>query len=438
MMVERGVSRPILATMASLPLIAWAAWGHVAQGLLLAWLALGWGAAALRLHRARTVLAMQPGPDSREGLEWLERLQRLDRGLRWHSLPASLFLVATALLFFGTTDIHGNRPLWALAVMPVLLVSAQVAASAPPLRVVLLMTQPALATLVLLCFWQGELPFRLLGLGVLLYAVAVVRIAIESDQALTAQVALSLSNEELARRLRNEAERADAANQAKSRFLAAASHDIRQPVSTLALFLASFDDAGLTGRNAQLIGPVRQTATHLRDMLDGVLDLSLAESDNVVARPAPVVVQTLFDTLEREFGPAAEAKQLLLRTVPTGARVLADALLLERILRNLVGNALRYTERGGVLVGARRRDGTWSLEVWDTGPGIASADQQRVFHEFTRGGHAGREAEGGLGLGLAIARRFARAMGSDVTLRSVPGRGSVFRLRLPAAPPLDA
>ena len=229
-------------------------------------------------------------------------------------------------------------------------------------------------------------------------------------------------------------ERAEAANGAKSRFLAAASHDIRQPVHALSLFLGAFDDAALSGRNAQLIGPLRESARGLREMLDGVLDLSRAEAGAVQAHPQPLPAQALLDLVEREFTPLAEARGLTLRTVPSRLCLLADPTLTERILRNLLSNALRYTTRGGVLVGVRQRGALAVLEVWDTGVGIAAADQEHVFAEFTRGAGAADAERSGLGLGLAIARRFAQAQGAGLTLAARVGRGTVFRLCLPVAP----
>lgn len=424
LILERGVAKPMVASAINLALLAWAASWHVATPVWAGWLLAGWAVLALRLQRARRVLAAPPAAHD------VAALDRLDRGLIWHSLPASAFLVTTAVLFF---DFRGNGVLLGVALLPPLIVGAQAAALALDVRATLLLAMPALLTLIGLCLHAGTAQATVLALGIAMYAFGVLRITMETGQTLNRQVALTVANRELAARLAEKAQQAEAANQAKSRFLAAASHDIRQPVDALALFLRSFDDTALAGRNAQLIGPLRETAMHLSDMLDGVLDLSRAEAGAVQATPTPLALQTLFERMEREFGPAAERRGLLLRTVPTQAWVRADALLLERILGNLVSNAVRYTHSGGVLVGARRRGSAWSVEVWDTGPGIATAEQPQLFDEFRRGSDAAALEGGGLGLGLAIAQRFAHAMASEVQVASTQGRGSVFRLRLPAA-----
>lgn len=292
---------------------------------------------------------------------------------------------------------------------------------------------PNVVAVVGMCLWQG---------GVLHVAIAVAAAAYGATGARFARAMHEVQRraleqrEELARLAADLAEqthRAEEASRAKSRFLAAASHDIRQPVHALGLFLGAFDDTTLDGRNARLIGPLRESARATREMLDAVLDLSRAEAGAVQAALEPMPLQPLLDRLEREFAPQAEARGLVLRVVPSRAVAQADPALTDRILRNLVANALRYTARGGVLIGARRRGAGLSLEVWDTGVGIAPAERERIFGEFTRGADAQRLDTGGLGLGLAIARRFAQAQCATLALASRPGRGTVFRLELPVA-----
>jgi signal transduction histidine kinase/CheY-like chemotaxis protein len=291
---------------------------------------------------------------------------------------------------------------------------------------------PNVAAVSALCLWQGGTLHAVIALAAVVYGVTGARFAKAMH---TLQVRALLQREELAEvaaDLAVQKERAEQASGAKTRFLAAASHDIRQPVHALGLFLGAFDAQALSGRNAELMGPLRQSARGLREMLDGVLDLSQAESGQVRLQLAAVSVQALLDMAERDYAPLAEAQGLVLRTVPSALVLHADALLTERVVRNLVSNAVRYTRRGGVLLGARRRGARVVLEVWDTGPGIAAQEQALVFEEFQRGAGAATTSHAGLGLGLAIARRFAQVQGGTLMLASRLGRGSVFRLTLPA------
>ncbi|HYH18633.1 MAG TPA: PAS domain-containing protein [Azospirillum sp.] len=239
--------------------------------------------------------------------------------------------------------------------------------------------------------------------------------------------------EDAVRRASEEAERANAA---KSKFLAVASHDLRQPVQSLFLFTAALADR-LDGHPATpLLDNLRQSLDALKDLLDGLLDMSRLESGKIVAKPMRLKLDDLLGRLAAEYGPRARQKGLELTAVRTGAWVESDPALLERILRNLLENALRYTRRGRILLGARRTEGRLRVEVWDTGVGIPADQLDVIFEEFTQldDSHGSR----GLGLGLAIVKRLARLLGHPVSVRSAPGRGSAFALEVPrvAAPEL--
>ncbi|WP_029007647.1 PAS domain-containing protein [Azospirillum halopraeferens] len=225
-------------------------------------------------------------------------------------------------------------------------------------------------------------------------------------------------------------EEADAANIAKSKFLAAASHDLRQPVQSLLLFAAALGDRLRDHPSMPLLENLREALGTLKTLLDSLLDMSRLESGKIVATPAAVRLDDVLGRLAAEYAPRAREKGLELRAVRTGAWVRSDPALLERILRNLIENALRYTPAGRVLVGARRGKGTVRLEVWDTGVGIPAHQIDRIFEEFTQLDESRNER--GLGLGLAIVKRLARLLGHPVTVRSVPGRGSTFAVTLPS------
>jgi CheY-like chemotaxis protein/C4-dicarboxylate-specific signal transduction histidine kinase len=225
------------------------------------------------------------------------------------------------------------------------------------------------------------------------------------------------------------------ANRAKTRFLAAASHDLRQPMHALALTVGELREAAQSPELAALARRIDRSVDALRDLLDALLDVSKLDAGAV--RPERVVfpVQPLLERLADEFAPAAEAKGLRFRVAPTSLWIESDPALLGRCLLNLVANGVRYTREGGVVVGCRRRGGEAEIVVADSGIGIAAADQARIFEEFYQAGGAQRDRAQGLGLGLAIVERVARLLGHAITVKSRFGRGSLFGVRVPVVPP---
>jgi signal transduction histidine kinase len=250
-------------------------------------------------------------------------------------------------------------------------------------------------------------------------------------------IELRFDNERLVTQLRAQTGRAvqalaaaEQANQDKSRFLAAASHDLRQPLHAMGLFLDTLARSPLTAQQASVLGHARTASGAASEMLTTLLDYSRLEAGVVQAHDAPFAVQPLLGALEQEFGPQADAAALVYRTRETTAAALADKALVDLVMRNFISNALRYTRTGGLLIACRARGGRLALEVWDTGCGIAPEHQQEVFKEFHQLGNPERDRRKGLGLGLAIVQRLAQAMHTQVEVRSRLGRGSVFRLWL--------
>jgi len=233
--------------------------------------------------------------------------------------------------------------------------------------------------------------------------------------------------------LRERTDEAERANVAKMRFLAAASHDLRQPIHAQGLFLDLLARSGLAPTQRDLLVKVRATTDASAEMLNTLLDFSRIEAGVIEPQMRPFHLQALLDKIEGEFAPLAMAKDLVFRSRETRATAQSDPALLELVVRNLVSNAIRYTEKGGMLLACRARgDEVW-LEVWDTGIGIEPAQQREVFREFHQLGNPERDRRKGLGLGLAIVDGLARTMGHRLVLHSVLGRGSMFRLVLPAA-----
>ena len=227
------------------------------------------------------------------------------------------------------------------------------------------------------------------------------------------------------------------ANNAKSRFLAVASHDLRQPVHALGLFVAQAKEARDDAMRESLIGRMESSWQSISSLLDALLDISKLDSNALHVNLMNFEAQSVLDSIEQSFAVLAHARGLRMRVRPSRLVLASDPLLLERILLNLVSNAVRYTREGGVLVGVRHRGVRARFDVWDTGAGIAHEESGHIFDEFYRG-HASGGESGGLGLGLAIVRRLARLLDVPVTLRSRPGKGSLFSITVPLAPPGSA
>lgn len=241
-----------------------------------------------------------------------------------------------------------------------------------------------------------------------------------------------LLNEQLLHELDVKRLQAEAANAAKSRFFAAASHDLRQPLQAMHLYLSVLQG----GRHdPQTVARLEECLSSLDRLLDVVLDLSRLDSGQVLPRPRPFAVQPLLERLAGTYEASARQKGLQLRVRPTAAWAFSDPALLERVLANLLTNAIRYTERGGVLLGVRRAANGLRLEVVDTGMGIPKEARESIFEEFVQLGNPERDPSKGYGLGLSTVRRIAALLDHAIELRSRVGRGSVFSLCLPAALP---
>jgi signal transduction histidine kinase len=245
-----------------------------------------------------------------------------------------------------------------------------------------------------------------------------------------AELALEHQKTEMAEAAHREAENA---NLAKSKFLAAASHDLRQPIHSQGLLLDVLSRTELNTTQLDIVANIRTSSDATRDMLNTLLDFSRIEAGVVEPYSRPFHLQPLLSRIESEFAHMAMDKGLFYRARETHVTVHSDPALVELIVRNLVSNAIRYTEHGGVLVACRLRGDSVQLEVWDTGIGIDPSQQQDIFREFHQLGNPERDRRKGLGLGLAIANGLAQTLRHRLWLSSTPGHGSVFRLELPVA-----
>jgi signal transduction histidine kinase len=228
---------------------------------------------------------------------------------------------------------------------------------------------------------------------------------------------------------------AESANLSKTRFLAAASHDLLQPMNAARLFISILrQQQEPDGEQAQLVKRVDRSLSAAEELLSALLDISKLDSGMYRPELEALSVEDMFEQLRRRFQPLAANRNLQLRVHAIDCFVCSDRKLLYRILQNFLANAIRYTEKGGVVLGCQRRGGQLRLSVWDTGVGIDAADSEAIFQEFHRLEYAQRLDEKGLGLGLAICDRIARMLQHEILVRSRPGHGSCFSITTPLAP----
>ncbi|MBU1425501.1 MAG: response regulator [Gammaproteobacteria bacterium] len=238
--------------------------------------------------------------------------------------------------------------------------------------------------------------------------------------------------DEATQELRRKKEEAEKANYDKSRFLAAASHDLRQPMHALGLFVGELHSRLDTAEQLKIASKVEESVEALSSLLDSLLDISKLDAGIVIPQIQGVDVESMLKRMVQDFVAVAQRKNITLRVRCFHAKVLSDPVLLERILLNLLSNAIRYTPQNGtVLLCCRKRGDDLRIEVRDNGVGIPPTEQQNVFHEFVQLANSARDRSKGLGLGLAIVDRLARLLRHSLTLRSSPNRGSTFSVTVP-------
>lgn len=417
--------------------------GHLLSAGILAWLLweapqvredlLYWYAGMCLVLFIRLIIYLLFRADSR-------RAERGARWLRWFAVGAALSGVA-----WGYAGWHFFNPSLLFLFPLALVLGSQIALSVPTAGVYfpahaifnLLTISPFLVRNLLendrLFFGQSFALFTLMS--------ACLWFAYKQQATICESIRLRFANLDLLFRLTNENERveqarqqAEEANAAKSRFLAAASHDLRQPLQALSLFIQALAEDCNARRlpPPSLVSKIESSSDSLRLLLDSLLDLSQSEAGALKANVGTVALQPLFDRIRREFYDQAGAQGLRFRVISTSCAVRSDPVMLERILRNLVVNALRYTERGSILIGCRRRGDRVRIEVRDSGIGIPKVAQSEIFRDFYQLDNPERDRHKGLGLGLAIVNALARQLGHKVDVVSVPGKGSVFAIELTA------
>ena len=404
-------------------LLLWALWGAVARPMALTWVALMLGLVALRAGLLVAYRRAAPAPLQAPRWGFYLIVSAFASGCLWGAAgvvlsvpdsPAQFSLIMLILAGLGAAAVISYAaylPVFHAYFLPSLL--------------------PFVATATL-----GHTQIQLvMAIAAAVFVGAISFFAFNLQNVFTRSLRLRFENLDLVSELTVQKEAAERANTAKTRFLAAASHDLRQPLHAMGLLVAALSEKVRGADMRRIVSQLGASTEALRDLLNALLDVSRLDAGVIHPRITDCSVQDLFERLEHDYAAAAAERKLRLRFVSTRAWVQCDATLLERIVRNLVSNAIRYTDRGGVVVGCRRCGEHRRIEVWDSGIGIASKELDNIFHEFYQVGNPERDRSKGLGLGLAIAQRLARLLGHRIDVVSVPGRGSVFALTVPRGTP---
>jgi signal transduction histidine kinase/CheY-like chemotaxis protein len=266
----------------------------------------------------------------------------------------------------------------------------------------------------------------------LAFLVVLLRLTLDQNDSLTLLLAVSLRNEDLVQQLRSQIDVVAHAHLEKTRFLASAAHDLRQPLHALGMFCSALQRRLPNTPEQPLVRNMMSAIEALETSFSAMLDISRFDAGLVHKAPRTFPIRDIFRRLYQQFGGDAEARNLALRFRATRRIVHSDPLLLERVLGNLVQNALRYTRQGGVLVAARRHCQGVALEIWDTGVGIPSDQKDMIFQEFYQIDNPERDRGRGLGMGLAIVQRLCNLLEHRLEMHSKFGHGSVFRVLVPA------
>ena len=289
---------------------------------------------------------------------------------------------------------------------------------------------PLLGPLIAVALVQGSKEAVLIAVLASASLGSTLFFAFKRHELLMEAVQTRLSNDALVRELRQQVFLVERANRDKSRFLAAASHDLRQPMHALGLFAASLEKSLADTPLQPTVVNMLRAVDSLEQSCSAMLDLSKLDAGVVEPNMQSFPIRDLFRRLHMHCAGQAEELGLGLRFKPGGRIVTSDPQLLERVLGNLIHNAIRYTKNGGIVVLARSRADHISLEVWDTGIGIAEDELPKVFDEFYQVSNSGRDRTRGLGMGLAIVKRLVMLMGHELEVKSRPGQGTVFRILL--------
>lgn len=420
----------LLGYIAGIGVICMLFWSGTPASVMLPWLAAFgamWLARAIVWQRFRSARAQTTAEWKRWLLYW--NIGTLTSGALWGSTAWIFYFRGESVQQIG------------LIVTVYTFCAAAVPVLATQLRIFLVYAALCFVPMAARIASEGTVQsWQLAGILFLIFGLTAV-LARNYRQALQREIELKVHADELLAQLRAEKQaaeearhQAEVANRAKTQFFTAASHDLRQPLHAMGLFAEALRSKSHDDEVAQLVNSINGSVDALEGLFSELLDITRIDSGGVEVNPRSFEVGDIFRKLRLHFEPTAFEKGLALRLRGGHHVANADPLLVERILRNLVSNAIRYTNDGTVLVGCRRRGDKVLVQVWDTGVGIPEHELSRIFEEFYQvpDNGAPQQQRKGLGLGLAIVKRLADLIGAPLTLRSQHGRGTVFSLELPA------
>jgi len=354
------------------------------------------------------------------------------------SLLSGALLGAAGLLFFQ----HQLLALFALTIVLGIMSIGSIMMHAAYLPAHVAYLLPVILPFSLRCILEFELIYVAVGVFGLLFLPVNLLLARKIQSGLLESIYLRFRNQHLIQELIRQKElaeaaqmRAEQANVAKTRFFAAASHDLRQPVQALELFSATLENELRDHASRSLVGNIRAVGREFSDLLSALLDFSKIDAAATQPMVRDFPVADLLQRMADDFVPQALAHGLCCRVVMSSAWVRSDPILLERIVRNFMSNAIKYTKKGRILLGCRHQAGGLRIEVHDTGIGIAAHQQKEIFNEFVQIGNPERDRYKGLGLGLAIVDGLARMLEHPLTLRSQVQCGSMFAVTVPLGRP---
>lgn len=397
-------------------------WAQVQHNHLIAWACLSLLIAGLRAVLARRFRKTRLGATNAR--HWADAfvVGALLNGIAWSCVPLAFFLPAEPLYVLFICCLYAGY------------VSGSVASTAVYFPAFLAFATPVTLAFAGRAFFEPHPMYSAIGVMVLFYAAASYVFARNHNRTLAQAIRLRFENIELLEDLRHQRDAAEQAVAAKDKFLAAASHDLRQPLHAIGLFADSLEAAVTQPGPRALVTKIRESTDALAAQFHGILDLSSLDANAVEHHPRHVDLAPVLQRLVAEFERSAREKNLALSLhCPAAAIAFVDVTLFDRIVRNLIENALRYTDRGGITVTVdHATNATLRVDVTDTGRGIPRREQEAIFTEYHQLGNPERDRRKGFGLGLAIVRRLCRLSDIVLTLRSEPDQGSMFSLTLAA------
>jgi signal transduction histidine kinase/CheY-like chemotaxis protein len=400
-------------------ILAWIFTGIHSQQLLLGWVALLGLILVGRLLLWRIYRTVSPSPERSKRWEWLYLVSIVVMGLAWGIAAYAFFtpehLPQTMVLTIAIAGITAGSFISLSAILPAFISYSSL----------------SVLPLAWRFFSAGGETSIMLGILCIIFLVTMIAYARRSHHHLKSSMVLQLEKEDLVKELIQQREEAEQANIAKSKFLASASHDLRQPLHALRLFVELLDKHIHAHEPQELINSIITSTDTLEDLFTNLLDLSKVDARVIEPEITSFPLQPLLERLTIEFSPIAQQNGLLFRVIPTNAIVHSDAAMLERILRNLISNAIVYTKKGSVLVGCRRHNDQLRIEVRDSGAGIPEDQFDTIFTEFQQLDNPERDRSKGLGLGLAIAGGLAKLLDTKIGVSSRVNVGSCFSISLP-------